>query len=224
MPTITTPKKVTRLDREEAARAAGSVDLAPVKRGVLVGLIVLAFALLVSIVMPGTPRFGGPLQDGNVVAGATMTTVRKAGDDVVTIGLLVPWNAGTETAVLEWIAPIRAEGVEMVRSGLPPPGLSALEPTRGFPPSGLTVVSLERAPIPPGSGPLDGTQIVVGLRGKGTVLGFVLRYRVGGATHDALLMSGVMLCGGSCEDKAGAIERQQALGTALVGFVDAPLR
>jgi hypothetical protein len=223
--TTTQTRRVTRMDREEAAAAAGSVDLRPAGR--VIGLIAVVLALMIAamVFVPDPTRFGGPLQDGNVVSGATMTTVRKAGDGVVTIGVFVPWNTGGGTAVLEQISPLQVEGdVEMVKASLLPAGLAAIEPTRGFPVSGPSIVKVEEAPIPPGSGELDTVQIAVSLQGDGSVLAFLLRYRVGGATHHAILMSGVMVCKGACEDRSVVAERQAAFAKSVVGFVDAPAR
>jgi hypothetical protein len=222
--TTTQTRRVTRMDREEAAAAAGSVDLRPAGR--VIGLIAVVLALMIAamVFVPDPTRFGGPLQDGNVVSGATMTAVRKAGDGVVTIGVFVPWNTGG-TAVLEQISPLQVEGdVEMVKASLLPAGLAAIEPTRGFPVSGPSIVKVEEAPIPPGSGELDTVQIAVSLQGDGSVLAFLLRYRVGGATHHAILMSGVMVCKGACEDRSVVAERQAAFAKSVVGFVDAPAR
>lgn len=224
MATTTAPRKITRLDREEAARAAGSIDLGPAARGAAMVLVLLVLTLVLTMAVPNPARLGGPLQDANVVAGATMATIRKA-DGVVTMGVFVPWNAGHATVELEQIAAIGVEGdVELVEAGLLPSGVAALEPTRGFDQAGPPVVRVQDAPIAPGTGPLDGVQIAVALRGKGSVLGFVLRYREGDVTHHALLMSGAMLCGGSCDGRATVAERQRALARSLAGFLDAPPR
>jgi hypothetical protein len=223
--TTTTSRRITRLDREEAAAAAGSVDLGPAGRVTAVIGVIVVLMIAASIFVPDPARFGGPLQDGNVVAGATMTTVRKAGDGVVTIGVFVPWNTGSGTAVLEEITPLGVEGdVEVVKSSLLPAGLAAIEPTRGFPESGPSIVKVEDAPIPPGAGELDAVQIAVSLQGDGSVLAFLLRYRVDGATRHAILMSGVTVCKGACEDRSGVADQQSAFAQTVVGFVEAPSR
>jgi hypothetical protein len=223
--TTTQSRRVTRMDREEAAAAAGTVDLRPAGRVVALIAVVLALMIGVTIFVPDPTRFGGPLQDGNVVSGATMTTVRKAGDGVVTIGVFVPWNTSGATAVLEQIVPLGVEGeVEVVKASLLPAGLAAIEPMRGFPVSGPSIVKVENAPMPPGSGELDTVQIAVSLQGNGSVLGFLLRYRIDGAIHHAILMSGVTVCRGGCEDRSAVADRQAAFAQSVVGFVDAPVR
>jgi hypothetical protein len=213
------------MDREEAAAAAGTVDLRPAGRVIALVAVVLALMIAATIFVPDPTRFGGPLQDANVVSGATMTTVRKAGDGVVTIGVFVPWNTSSGTAVLEEIAPLGVEGdVEMVKTSLLPAGLAAIEPTRGFPVNVASIVKVEGAPVPPGSGELDTVQIAVSLQGDGSVLAFLLRYRVDGAIHHAILMSGVTVCKGGCEDRSVVADRQAAFAQSVVGFVDAPAR
>jgi hypothetical protein len=220
----TTSKKITRRDREAASTAAAPFDLAPAARVGLIVLPVIVFALVVSIVVPNGETIGGPLQDANVGAGATLSTIRRAGDGVVTIGIFVPWNTSGTTAVLEEIVPLGADGVEVVKTAIVAPGQAAIEPTRGFPPDGLVVFPVEDAGIPPGGGPLDGAQIAVGLRGEGSVLAFVLRYRVGDETFQALITNGALLCRGRCEDQAAVIERQRELAADLATFLDAPSR
>jgi hypothetical protein len=224
MATTTSRRKITRRDREAASTAAAPFDLAPAARVALVVLPVIVFALVVSIVMPNGKAIGGPLQDENIGAGATLTSFRRAGDGTVTIGVFVPWNTSGTTAVLEEIVPLGADGVEVVKTAIVAPGQASIEPTRGFPPEGLVVFPLEDAGIPPGGGPLDGAQIAVGLRGEGSVLAFVLRYRVGDETFQALITNGALLCRGPCEDKAGVIERQRELAADLAAFLDAPSR
>lgn len=213
------------MDREEAAAAAGSVDLRPAGRVTALIGVVLGLMIVATLFVPDPTRFGGPLQDGNVVSGATMTTIRKAGDGVVTVGVFVPWNTADGTAVLEQIAPLGIEGdVEVVKASLLPAGLAAIEPTRGFPVTVPSIVKVEDAPIPPGTGELDAVQIAVSLQGDGSVLAFLLSYRVDGATHHAILMSGVTVCKGGCEDRSAIADRQAAFALAVVGFVDAPAR
>ena len=213
------------MDREEAAAAAGTVDLRPAGRVIALVAVVLALMIAARIFVPDPTRFGGPLQDANVVSGATMTTVRKAGDGVVTIGVFVPWNTSSGTAVLEEIAPLGVEGdVKVVKTSLLPAGLAAIEPTRGFPVNVPSIVKVEDAPVPPGSGELDTVQIAVSLQGDGSVLAFLLRYRVDGAIHHSILMSGVTVCKGGCKDRSVVADRQAAFAQSVVGFVDAPAR
>lgn len=220
----TTSKKITRLDREAASEAAAPFDLVPARRVALVVLPVIVLAFVISIVVPDGEKIGGPLQDANVGAGATLSTIRRAGDDVVTIGVFVPWNTSGSTVTLEEIVPLGADGVEVVKTAIAAPGQTSIEPTRGFPPDGLVVFPVEGAGIPPGGGPLDGAQIAVGLRGEGSVLAFVLRYRVGDQIFHALITNGALLCRRPCEGKAVVIERQRELAADLVAFLDAPDR
>jgi hypothetical protein len=58
------------------------------------------------------------------------------------------------------------------------------------------------------------------------VLAFVLRYRVGDETFQALITNGALLCRGPCEDveKAAVTERQRELAADLATFLDAPSR
>lgn len=220
----TTSRKITRRDREAASEAAAPFDVMPAARVGLVVLPVIVFAFVVSMVLPNGETLGGPLQDANVGAGATLSSIRRAGDGVVTIGVFVPWNTSGTTAVLEEIVPLGADGVEVVKTAIVAPGQASIEPTRGFPPDGLVVFPMEDAGIPPGGGPLDGAQIAVGLRGEGSILAFVLRYRVGNETFQTLITNGALLCRGPCEDKAAVIERQRELAADLASFLDAPSR
>jgi hypothetical protein len=223
----TSTKKVTRLEREAATKAANeafdAIDFAPIARGSVVVLIVLALVFAAAIFVPSGSGFGGPLQDSNVGAGSTLDPVGRA-RKTVTIGAFVPWNTSGGTAVLEGIIPVGADGVEIVKTGLAAPGQISIVPQRGYPPDGMILYPVEGSSVAPGSGPLDGAQIAVGLRGEGSVLGFILVYRVGGQRFRALLPSGAVLCHGACEDTTEVVERQRTLLAQLSMFVDAPSR
>jgi hypothetical protein len=223
----TSTKKLTRLEREAATKAANEafdeIDFAPFARGTVVVLIVLALVFAAWIFAPNGSAIGGPLQDSNVGAGSTLATVGRA-RKMVTIGAFVPWNASGSTVMLEEIVPVGAEGVEVVKTGLAAPGQISIVPQRGYPPDGLILYPVEGSTIAPGEGPLDGAQIAVALRGEGSVLGFILVYRAGGETFRALLPNGAVLCPRACEDTTAVVERQRALLAQLSRYVDAPSR
>jgi hypothetical protein len=225
---VTSQRKVTRLDREAAAKAADEafdqIDFAPIARGSVVVLVVLALVFAASMFVPSGSSIGGPLQDSNVGAGSTLATVAKARKGIVTIGAFVPWNTSGGTVVLEEIVPIGAEGVEVVKTGLAAPGQISIVPQRGYPPDGLILYPVEGSTIPPGSGPLDGAQIAVGLRGEGSVLGFVVVYRVGGQRFRSLLPNGAIVCRRACGDTTEVVERQRTVTAQLSMFLDAPSR
>lgn len=218
----TSPRRVTRLDREEASRSAASLDVGPVVRGIAVVAAVGLLAYVVAAVAPSDGALGGPLQED--VGGGTFTSIRKTGGDEVSLVVSVPWNAGSSSVVLEGLSPIDAEGVEIKRSGIAPPGGAALQSQRGFPPEGVTLLPLSGFTAAPGTGELDGFQIVVGLVGEGTVSGFVLRYRAGDASYVALLPKGAMLCASACEGREDAEDAQRADIAGLSPFVEAPDR
>jgi len=71
---------------------------------------------------------------------------------------------------------------------------------------------------------VDGFQIVVGLKGAGTVPAFALTYRVGGVRHVAILGHGVMLCAKACDAQEVAEAGQRAFLAGLSAFVDVPAR
>jgi hypothetical protein len=224
----TRTKRVTRLDREAARDAANasmaSLDLRPVGRAALVGFVVLAFVLMASLLVPGGDTFGGPLQLDRLEGTASMTSVRKTKGDAVTFGLFVPWNTGSDTAVLEGLTPIDANGVSLVSAAIVTSGGPPIETARGFPPTNAVLVPIDGFAVRPGDDVLDGFQLVVELVGEGTVPAFALTYRVGDAHHVAILGSGVMLCTAACEGRTEASERQRAQVVSLAAFVDPPNR
>lgn len=224
---VTTTKRVTRLDREAAREAASasmaSVDLRPVGRGALVTFTVVVFVLLVGLLAPGGRVFGGPLQPDRLEGTASMTSVRKTKGDDVTFSLFVPWNAGSETAVLDSLTPIDADGVSVLSAAVVTSGGPPVETGRGFPPENAVLEPVDGFPVPPGEDVLDGLQLAVELSGVGTVQAFALSYRVGEDHQVAILGNGVMLCIAACEGKTEA-RGQRSEVVALARYVEAPRR
>ena len=224
----TTTKRVTRLDREAAREAASasmaSVDLRPVGRGALVVFVVLVFVLLAGLLTPGGQVFGGPLQPDRLEGTASMTSVRKTKGDDVTFSLFVPWNTGSETAVLERLTPVDADGVSVLSAAVVTSGGPPVETARGFPPENAVLEPIDGFPVRPGDDVLDGLQLAVELRGAGTVPAFALSYRVGEEHHVAILGNGVMVCIAACEGKMEASDRQRAEVLSLAAYVEAPRR
>jgi hypothetical protein len=221
-------RRVSHRDREAARRSAASanaeMNLRPFGHGALVLLAVVLFTLLAATVVPGGRAFGGPLQDDRVHATASLTVVPRVKGKPVSFALPIAWNAGNETAVLEDVAPIGAEGVELVEAAAVPVGAPPVEAQRGYPPDAAVLSMLEGFPIRPGSSDVDGFQIVVGLRGDGLVPAFAVLYRVGDVRHVAIVGHGVLLCERSCENREGATEQQRAAVAALAVVVAAPGR
>lgn len=214
----TSPRRVTRLDREAASQAAARMDLGPSAR---VGATLAVVAILVLATMAFVPSggaFGGPLQ-GPVAGSASLTTIRRTAGDAVSLVVPVPWNAGTASAILDGVVPIEADGVQVKRAGVAPPGGVALQSQRGFPPQGVALLPVEGYTVAPGAGDLDGLRLVVGLSGEGTVAGFAVHYRVGGTSFVAILPDGALLCTADCEDRTGAEDQQRATIGRLVAFV-----
>ena len=221
--TRTSPRRVTRFDRQEASRAAASTDIGPVVRGAAIVAVVGLLTYAASVLVPSGSAFGGPLQ-GPMAGSASFTTIRKTGGGDVTLVVPVPWNAGTANVVLDKLAPIELDGVEVKRAGVVPPGSVALASQRGFPPEGAILLPLDGFTVVPGVGELDGFQIAVGLTGDGTVAGFALHYHVNGTSYVAFLPDGAMLCSAGCEGRTDAEDAQRAFVSGLDAFVDAPER
>ena len=221
-------KRLTRADRDRAREAAASknatMDLRPAAMTTLVIVGVIAFTFVAGSVVPGGGAFGGPLQPDRLESGSTMSTFEKTKGKPVTFGVPVPWNAGSGTVELQALTPIGADGVEVIRATAVPLGSPPVPNHKGFPPDTAILQPVEHFAVPPGTDDSDGFQIVVGLRGEGTVQGFALTYRLGGAMHVAIIGSGALLCPKTCEgvDEAEADQRS-ALGS-LSSFVSAPLR
>ena len=230
MPSTTTrtTKRLTRADRDRAREAAASknatMDLRPAAMTTAAVVGVVAFAFVAGLLVPGGGSFGGPLQPDRLESGSTMSAIDKTKGKPVTLGVPVPWNAGAATVELEGLAPIGAEGVEVIRAAAVPLGSPPVPDHKGFPPDAAVLQPIEHFAVPPGADDSDGFQIVVGLRGAGTVQGFALTYRLGGVRHVAILGHGAMLCPKTCEglDEAETAQRS-ALGS-LAPFVDAPVR
>jgi hypothetical protein len=222
------PRRVSHRDREAARRSAASanaeMNLRPIGQGALVVLAVVLFTLVAASFVPGGSAFGGPLQDDRLHATATLAVVPKAKGKPVTFALPIPWNAGEQTAVLEDIVPIGAEGVELVEAAAVPVGAPPVETQRGYPPDAAVLSTLDGFPVRPGSSDVDGFQIVVGLRGAGLVPAFAMLYRVGDVRRVAIVGHGILLCERSCEDRAASEERQRRAVAELAVVVDAPDR
>ena len=84
--------------------------------------------------------------------------------------------------------------------------------------------AFEDFPIPPGTSDVDGFQIVVGLKGAGSVPAFALVYRMGGAQHVTIIGHGAMLCAKACEDQDAVEAAQRSYLAMLSSFVAAPAR
>jgi hypothetical protein len=222
------PRRVSHRDREAARRSAASanaeMNLRPFGLGALVVLAVVVFTFAASTFVPSGTPFGGPLQDDRLNATASLAVVPKAKDQPVAFALPIPWNAGEQTAVLEAVVPIGAEGVELVEAAAVPVGAPPVETQRGYPPDGAVLSTLEGFPVRSGSSDVDGFQVVVGLRGDGLVPAFAMVYRVGDARRVAIVGHGILLCEKACEDREASAERQRLAVAALAVVVDAPAR
>ena len=218
----TSPRRVTRFDRQEASRTAKKAEIGPAVRAMAVVAGVALLVYVAGLLVPPAVPFGGPLQ-GPVVGQASLTTIRKAGNGVVSLVIPVPWNAGVENVVLDGLVPIGPEGLQVKRAGVAPAGSVALESQRGFPPPGVTLLPVDGYTVVPGLGELDGFEIVVGLTGEGTIDGFALHYRAGGASYVAVLPDGALLCSGECQGRPEAEDAQRAQRASiarLAAFVE----
>lgn len=230
MATTTTrnTKKLTRLDRESARKAAASanasMDLVGVGRRVLVVVVISIVVLAVWLFVPRDRPLGGPLQASRLEGAATLSVVAKTKGKPVTFGLAVPWNAGSGTAELEDLVPIGADGIEVLRAAVVQLGSPPVATAKGFPPDATVLEPLEGFPVPPGTNDVDGFQIVVGLKGAGTVPAFALTYRVGGVRHVAILGHGAMLCAKACDGQEAVEAEQRAMLADLTAFVASPAR
>jgi hypothetical protein len=221
--TRTSRRRLTRLDREAASRAAVARDIRPAGRAIAAAVAIGLLALAAGALTPAGQAFGGPVQ-GPVTGSTTFTAIRKTGGSAATLGIPVPWNAGSGTVVLEALAPIGVDGVEVERAGVAPPGTMVVAGGRGFPPAGVTLLPVDGFTVRPGTGPLDGFQVIVGLAGEGTVDGFALSYRVGGASYVAILPDGAMLCAAACRGRAEAEDEQRSAMGGLASLIDVPGR
>ena len=230
MATATTrnAKRLTRADRERAREAAASanatMDLRPVGTAMLVVVAVVALVFLAAMLVPNGRTFGGPLQSDRLEGGSTMSVVDKTKGRPVTFGVPVAWNASAGTVELKGLTPIGAEGVEVIRAAAVPIGAAPVATHKGFPPDAAVLTPLENFAVPPGTDDSDGFEIVVGLKGEGTVQAFALTYRLGGTMHVAILGHGAMLCPKACEGQDEAEARQRAALASLSPFVSGPAR
>ena len=222
------PKKLTRADRENARRAAASanasLDLVRVGKISLVVVVVAVLVLALMVLVPRGRSLGGPLQGSRLESAATLTVMPKTKGRPVTFGLPVPWNAGRGTVELEAVVPLGATGVEMVRAGVVPLGAPPVPSGKGFPPKASVLEPLEDFPVPPGTNDVDGFQIVVGLKGAGSVPAFALVYRMGGVHYVAVLGHGAVLCTKACADASAVEASQRAYLANLSSFVASPPR
>ena len=223
-----TTKRLTRADRERAREAAASanatMDLRPVGTAMLVVVVVLAVVFFAAMLVPNGQSFGGPLQSERLEGGSTMSVLEKTKGRPVTLGIPVAWNASGGTVELQGLTPIGAEGVEVIRAAAVPLGAAPVATHKGFPPDAAVLTPLENFAVPPGADDSDGFQIVVGLKGEGTVQAFALTYRLGGTMHVAILGHGAMVCPKACSGQDEARAAQRARLASLSRFVAAPAR
>jgi hypothetical protein len=230
MATTTTrkPKKLTRADRENARKAAASanasLDLARAGKIALIVVVVAVLVLAVMLVVPSGSSLGGPLQASRLEGASTLTAVPKTKGHPVTFGLSVPWNAGAGIVELEALVPLAADGVQMLRAAVVPLGSAPLPTAKGFPPKVGVLETFEDFPIPPGTSDVDGFQIVVGLKGEGSVPAFALVYRMGGVRYVTIIGHGAMLCAKACEGQDAVEAAQRSYLAGLSPFVSAPVR
>jgi len=222
------PKRLTRADRDHAREAAPSknatMDLRPAAITAAVVVGVIAFAFMAGLLVPGGGTFGGPLQPDRLDSGSTMSAIDKTKGKPVTFGVPVPWNASEGTVELQSLVPIGIEGLEVIRAAAVPLGSPPVPNHKGFPPDAAVLQPIEHFAVPPGTDDSDGFQIVVGLKGEGTVQGFALTYRLGGSMHVAIIGHGAMLCPKACEDLDEAEAQQRSALGSFSAFVSAPVR
>jgi hypothetical protein len=213
-------------------------DIGRVVRPVLVVFAVAVLLIVARAVAPSTTPYGGPLQDASL-SGPLVTGGKGVAGMPASFGFVLPWNAAESEAVLERVVPIGAtEGIKVVGAGIVGPEEEVVPFGPGFPPQGrLDPPPVDGFRIPPGSGALDGYQLVVGVQGDApgvySVTGFVLEYRVAGAEYRAVMLQGVWLCvprdeKPRCpeaeEAEAGVAASQEELREPLLGVVVAPPR
>jgi hypothetical protein len=229
--------------KKEAARRAARRDLQgepPLRRGlplsaklVALGLGMFLLGWIVASLAPEGTHLGGPLQEPDLTGRSSSSGARGAEGEEISFGLLVPWNASAEPVVLERISPIAPTGgIEVVGTGVLPPG-SNLDVSGGFPPNGVRLPPVRNYTVEPGSGPLDGMVVVVGVRATGGGLAAVpaweLRYRTAGSERSAIILQGVWICvpTGSeprCPEKETLTDRQRQIGAVFAPYLDVSAR
>jgi hypothetical protein len=184
----------------------------------------------------GSTGLGGPLEDGDFGSSRTLTGMSKVEPgEAVSIGLFVPWNTASTAATLDSVRTIdKTPGLQIVGTGSLPSDVTGIGTARGFPPSGYTLTRVGGSAVPPGSGPLDGFQLVIGIRatepGLYSIPAFDLRYHVEGREFHAILLQGAWLCvtdetgSHACAGKGLISEQQTHLAETLAPFVVEPDR
>lgn len=209
-------------------------------RRVATVLVPLAVALIAVPVVgarfTASATFGGPLQGRDFGSNRTLTGVNKvAPGEAVSIGLFVPWNTATGPATLDAVRTIdKTMGLEIVGTGSLPSDVPGVGSARSFPPSGTSPAPIRGSAIPPGSGPLDDFQLVIGLRasepGLYAIPAFDLRYHVDGREYHAIILQGAWLCvsgepgSHACAGKGKISDQQSRLAETLAPFVVEPER
>jgi hypothetical protein len=198
--------------------------------------LVLTVVPLVGSRFTGSPTFGGPLQDGNFGSSRSLTGLKQVPPGkAVSIGLFIPWNTGSAVATLDSVRTTdKTDGLEIVGTGSLPSDAAGVGATRSFPPSGFALSPVRGSIVPPGSGPLDDFQIVIGLRatepGLYAIPAFDLGYHVGGREFHAILLQGAWLCvsgekgSHECAGTGHITEQQTLLAETLGPFVVEPDR
>lgn len=204
--------------------------------------VLVPLALLLTVVplvgsrSTSSATFGGPLQDGDFGSNRTLTGVKKvAPGKAVSIGLFVPWNTASGAATLDSVRTIdKTAGLEIVGAGSLPSDVTGVGSARSFPPSGYALSPVRGSAVPPGSGPLDDFQLVIGLRatepGLYAIPAFDLRYHVEGREFHAILLQGAWLCvsgekgSHACSGTGQITEQQTRLAETLAPFVVEPDR
>lgn len=211
----------------------------PVLRAVR-GLVPLALVLTVGPIAAsrsaGPTSLGGPLEDGDFGSNRTLVGVSKVEPgEAVSVGLFVPWNTAPSAATLDSVRTIdKTAGLQIVGTGSLPSDVTGIGVVRSFPPSGYTLTRVGGSAVPPGSGPLDSFQLVIGMRasqpGLYSIPAFDLRYQVDGREFHAILLQGAWLCvtgekgSHACAGKGLISEQQTHLAETLAPFVVEPDR
>jgi hypothetical protein len=184
----------------------------------------------------GSIGLGGPLEDGDFGSSRTLAGMSKVEPgEAVSIGLFVPWNTGSSVATLDSVRTIdKTAGLRVVGTGSLPSDVTGIGTARGFPPSGYTLTRVGGSAVPPGSGPLDSFQLVIGIRanepGLYSIPAFDLRYHVDGREFHAILLQGAWLCvsgekgSHACAGKGLISEQQSRLAETLSPFIVEPDR
>jgi hypothetical protein len=203
-------------------------------------LVPLALVLMVGPIAAsrsaGSTGIGGPLEDGDFGSNRTLTGMTKvAPGEAISVGLFVPWNTAPSVATLDSVRTIdKTPGLQIVGTGSLPSDVTGIGSVRGFPPSGYTLTRLAGSAVPPGSGPLDSFQLVIGMRasqpGLYAIPAFDLWYHIDGREFHAILLQGAWLCvsgekgAHACAGKGLISEQQTHLAETLAPFIVEPDR